>query len=334
MPTVEFHFDFGSPNAYLAHLVIPEIEERTGAKFEYVPVLLGGVYKLTGNRSPAESLAGVRNKPDYERLEMARFIKRHGIPSFRPNPFFPVNTLTIMRGAIAAQRLGVFGRYVDEIYRHMWSEPKKLDDPAVLRSALVESGFDAERFAELAQDPDVKQALIDNTTRSVARGTFGSPTFFVGDEIFFGKDRLRDVEQMILSTHQPATRKWRSPDDAEDVDLLLKRFEEPDEVRTFEKGKFEILRIGGMTIGRATYEPGWRWSLHVGPAAGRSSCPVEHVGIVVSGRASAAMDNGAVIEMRPGDVFHIAPGHDSWVLGEEPYISLHFLGADDYADRS
>ena len=200
MPKVEFHFDFGSPNAYLAHLVIPEIEQRTGARFEYVPVLLGGVYKLTGNRSPAESLLGIKNKPDYERLETARFIKRHGITRFRQNPFFPVNTLTIMRGAIAAQRLEVFERYVDEIYRHMWSEPKKLDDPAVLREALLESGFDADRFGELVQDPEVKARLLDNTERSVARGTFGSPTFFVGDEIFFGKDRLRDVEEMILAT--------------------------------------------------------------------------------------------------------------------------------------
>jgi 2-hydroxychromene-2-carboxylate isomerase len=200
MPKVEFHFDFGSPNAYLARLVIPEIEQRIGVKFEYVPVLLGGVYKLTGNRSPAESLVGIKNKPDYERLETARFIKRHGITSFRQNPFFPINTLTIMRGAIAAQRLGVFERYVDETYRHMWSEPKKLDDPAVLRAALVESGFDAERFAELVQNADVKARLLDNTERSVARGTFGSPTFFVGDEIFFGKDRLRDIEEMILAT--------------------------------------------------------------------------------------------------------------------------------------
>jgi 2-hydroxychromene-2-carboxylate isomerase len=200
VPKVEFHFDFGSPNAYLAHLVIPEIEQRTGTEFEYVPVLLGGVYKLTGNRSPGESLAGIKNKPDYERLETARFIKRHGITGFRHNPFFPVNTLTIMRGAIAAQRVGVFKRYVDEIYRHMWSEPKKLDDPAVLRTALLESGFDAERFGELVQDTEIKAELLDNTTRSVARGTFGSPTFFVGDEIFFGKDRLRDVEEMILWT--------------------------------------------------------------------------------------------------------------------------------------
>jgi len=200
MPRLEFHFDFGSPNAYLAHLVIPAIEQRTGAKFEYVPVLLGGVYKLTGNRSPAESLAGIKNKPEYERLETARFIKRHGITCFRQNPFFPVNTLTIMRGAIAAQKLGVFERYVDEIYRHMWSEPKKLDDPAVLRAALRESGFDADRFAELVQDAAVKALLLENTERSVARGTFGSPTFFVDDEIFFGKDRLRDIEEMTLAT--------------------------------------------------------------------------------------------------------------------------------------
>ena len=200
MPKVEFHFDFGSPNAYLAHLVIPEIEQRTSAKCEYVPVLLGGVYKLTGNRSPAESLVGIKNKPEYERLETARFIKHHGITSFRQNPFFPVNTLTIMRGAIAAQRLGVFEHYVDEIYRHMWSEPKKLDDPAVLRAALLESGFEADRFAELVQEVEVKMRLLQNTERSVGRGTFGSPIFFVGDEIYFGKDRLRDVEEIILAT--------------------------------------------------------------------------------------------------------------------------------------
>jgi quercetin dioxygenase-like cupin family protein len=120
---------------------------------------------------------------------------------------------------------------------------------------------------------------------------------------------------------------------AQNMDVMLKRFEQPDEVRTFEKGKFEIVRIGGMTIGRAIYEPGWRWSAHVGPATGASSCPVEHVGIVVSGRATAAMDNGAVTELHQGDVFHISPGHDSWVVGDEPYVSLHFLGADHYADR-
>ncbi len=133
---VEFHFDFGSPNAYLSHLLIPDIEKRTKTKFEYVPVLLGGVFKLTNNRSPADSMRGIRNKPEYERLEMRRFIERHGITRFQSNPFFPVNTLALMRGAIAARSLGIFERYVDEIYRHMWAEPKKMDDPEIMRAAL------------------------------------------------------------------------------------------------------------------------------------------------------------------------------------------------------
>ena len=197
MTRVEFHFDFGSPNAYLSHLVIPAIESRTGVRFEYVPVLLGGVFKLTGNRSPAEAFAGIKNKPEYERLETGRFLKRHGITAFQRNPFFPVNTLSLMRGAVAARRLGVFARYIDAMYRHMWAEPKKMDDPAVWRAALVETGFDAPRFEALVQDPEIKAELLANTERSVARGAFGSPTFFVGDEIFFGKDGLRDVEEAI-----------------------------------------------------------------------------------------------------------------------------------------
>ena len=200
MSKVEFHFDFGSPNAYLSHLVIPEIEKRTGVKFDYVPVLLGGVFKLTNNRSPAESLAGIKNKPDYERLETARFVRRHGITRFKSNPFFPVNTLVMMRGAIAAQSLGVFERYIDEMYRHMWAEPKKMDDPAVLRAALDESHLPIGQILEMVQAPDVKDRLLENTRRSVERGTFGSPTFYVGDEIFFGKDRLRDLEELILAS--------------------------------------------------------------------------------------------------------------------------------------
>ena len=113
--------------------------------------------------------------------------------------------------------------------------------------------------------------------------------------------------------------------------VILKRFEHPDEVRKFEKGKFELIHLGGMTIGKASYEPGWKWSTHVGRAQGLKSCSVEHVGMVVSGRATAAMDDGRVTEMKPGDVFYIAPGHDSWVVGDEPYVSLHFMGAGEYA---
>ena len=199
MAKVEFHFDFGSPNAYLSHLVIPAIEKRTGAKFEYVPVLLGGIFKLTGNRSPAESLAGIKNKPQYEQLETRRFVQRHGITRFKPNPFFPVITLMLMRGAIAAQTLGVFEQYVDEMYRHMWADPKKMDDPAVVKAALEESGLDAARIIELVQDAGVKERLLANTQKSFERGTFGSPTFFVGDEIFFGKDKLREVEEAIVA---------------------------------------------------------------------------------------------------------------------------------------
>ena len=116
-------------------------------------------------------------------------------------------------------------------------------------------------------------------------------------------------------------------------EVVLKQFENPDEVRSFEKGKFEVIHVGGMTIGRATYEPGWKWSLHVGKDVGAQSCMVEHVGMVVSGRATAAMEDGRVIEMKAGDVFYIAPGHDSWVVGEEPYVSMHFVGAEQYAQQ-
>ena len=198
MSDVEFHFDFGSPNAYLSHLVIPGIESRTGATFEYVPILLGGVFKLTNNRSPAEVFAGIKNKSEYHQLETQRFIQAHGITSYKPNPFFPVNTLMLMRGAVAAQQLGVLPRYVDQMFRHMWAEPKKLDDPAILREALEQSDLDAAKIFELSQTKEVKDKLLANTQASVDRGCFGSPTFFVGDEIYFGKDRLREVEEAIL----------------------------------------------------------------------------------------------------------------------------------------
>jgi 2-hydroxychromene-2-carboxylate isomerase len=206
MVRAEFHFDFGSPNAYLSHLVLPAIEQRTGVKFDYVPVLLGGIFKATNNRSPLESLAGIKNKPEYERLETQRFLRRHEITTFKFSPFFPVNTLNLMRGAIAAQSLGVFDRYVDEIFRHMWADPKKMDDPEVLRAALDESGLDSARLIGLTQDSAVKIRLLENTQGSVARGSFGAPTFFVGNEIFFGKDRLRDVEEAIA-----AQRAWATP---------------------------------------------------------------------------------------------------------------------------
>lgn len=202
MPSYEFHFDFGSPNAYLSHLVIPGIEERTGVRIDYIPVLLGGVFKATNNVSPAISLAGIENKPQYSQLETERFLNRHGITEYTFNPHFPVNTLHIMRGAIAAELEGVFEKYVDVVYRAMWVDQKKMDDPDVILEALNAAGLDGERLMARSQEPEVKAKLIENTEASVKRGNFGSPTFFAKDatrdEMFFGKDKLRDFEEMIL----------------------------------------------------------------------------------------------------------------------------------------
>jgi 2-hydroxychromene-2-carboxylate isomerase len=201
---VQFLFDFGSPNAYLAARLIPDVERRTGTKFDYVPVLLGGIYKLTGNSSPADYLKGIRNKPEYMALETERFIRRHGITTFRRNPFFPVNTLQLMRGAVAAEAEGVFWPYFQAVYHHMWEDPKKMDDLDVMLEALTSSGIDADKIVARSQDPAVKNRLMALTQDAVDRGAFGSPTFFVNDEMFFGKDQLRDVEEEILAQQRAA----------------------------------------------------------------------------------------------------------------------------------
>ena len=193
----QFMFDFGSPNAFLSHEAIPAIEKRTGAKFEYVPILLGGIFKATNNRSPAETLAGVKNKREFHALETERFIKRFHVKPYTWNPFFPVNTLNLMRAAVAAQLEGVFEKYVDAAFHHMWVEPKKMDDPEVAVKALTASGLDGAKLFARAQEPEVKAKLIENTQMAVERGAFGSPTFFVGKEMFFGKEQLREVEEMI-----------------------------------------------------------------------------------------------------------------------------------------
>ena len=193
----QFMFDFGSPNAFLSHEAIPAIEQRTGVKFEYVPVLLGGIFKATNNKSPAETLAGVKNKPEFMRLETERFVRRFGVKPYAWNPFFPVNTLNLMRAAVAAQLEGVFAKYVDAAFHHMWVEPKKMDDPEVAAKALTASGLDAAKLLARSQEPEVKAKLIENTQAAVERGAFGSPTFFVGQEMFFGKEQLREVEELV-----------------------------------------------------------------------------------------------------------------------------------------
>jgi 2-hydroxychromene-2-carboxylate isomerase len=193
----QFLFDFGSPNAFLSHEAIPAIEQRTGVKFEYVPVLLGGIFKATNNKSPAETLAGVKNKREFHALETERFVKRFGVKPYTMNPFFPVNTLNLMRTAIAAPLEGVFEKYVDAAFHHMWVEPKKMDDLEVAAMALSASGLDGAKLLARGQEPEVKAKLIENTQSAVERGAFGSPTFFVGKEIFFGKEQLREVEELI-----------------------------------------------------------------------------------------------------------------------------------------
>lgn len=194
----QFMFDFGSPNAFLSHEAIPAIEQRIGMKFEYVPILLGGIFKATNNKSPAEALAGIKNKPEFQTIETNRFLKRFQVKPYTWNPFFPVNTLNLMRAAVAAQFDGVFEKYVNAVFHHMWVEPKKMDDPEIASAALGTSGLDATRLFTRAGEADVKAKLIENTRSAVERGAFGSPTFFVGNEIFFGKEQLRDVEEMVL----------------------------------------------------------------------------------------------------------------------------------------
>ena len=196
-PIVQFHFDFGSPNSYFCHKVIPAIEQRTGVSVEYVPILLGGLFRLTGNRSPAEAFAGIKNKSEYARLEIQRFMRQHQLEAFRSNPHFPVNTLQIMRGAVAAGLEGCFVHYVDTVFSAMWEQELKMDDAETIQRVLNDAGIDAQRLLSRTSDPVVKETLLRNTQDSFERGAFGSPTFFVDGEIYFGKDRLREVEEEI-----------------------------------------------------------------------------------------------------------------------------------------
>ena len=197
--TVQFLFDFGSPNAFLSHEAIPAIAARTGATFDYVPVLLGGIFKATNNRSPAETYAGVKNKREFHQLETERFVKRFNVKPYVWNPHFPVNTLNLMRAAVAAQLEGVFEQYIEAAFHHMWVEPKKMDDLDTAIAALNSSGLDGAKLLTRGQAAEVKAKLIANTQDAVGRGAFGSPTFFVGKDMFFGKEQLREVEEMVAS---------------------------------------------------------------------------------------------------------------------------------------
>ena len=202
MPTLDFIFDFGSPNAYYSYKVLPAILKRTGADLVIHPVLLGGIFKITGNQPPMLAFGGVKGKLEYEMLESKRFAEKHQLNDFVFNSHFPVNTVSIMRGLVAAQELDCEQQYVEVVLSAMWEQSLKMDDPEVMAAALKDGGLDAEAIMALIQTDAIKEKLKDNTQAAADRGVFGIPTFFVGDEMFFGKERLGQVEEQLVALGQ------------------------------------------------------------------------------------------------------------------------------------
>jgi 2-hydroxychromene-2-carboxylate isomerase len=196
-PAIEFLFDFGSPNVYLAYRALPPILERTGARLDITPCLLGGIFKAANNQSPIVAFAPVKGKVEYEMLEIRRFVARNRIDRFRLNPHFPVNTLMLMRALVAAREAGHEAAYLEMGLRGMWEDGLKLDDPEVLKTAIDAAGLDGASPLAAAQTGPVKQTLADNTAKAVERGVFGLPAFFVGKEMFWGKERLGQVEEAV-----------------------------------------------------------------------------------------------------------------------------------------
>jgi 2-hydroxychromene-2-carboxylate isomerase len=196
-PVIEFIFDFGSPNAYLVHKVLPLIAKWHGAEIKLIPCLLGGIFKATGNQAPFSAFAGIKGKLEYDRLEMQRFVAQYDLNAFRMNPHFPINTLVLMRGMVAAQHLGVEGKYLETVLSGMWEDGEKMDDPVVFLACLNRGGLDGQRLLELANSLEIKVELAANTDAAVTRGVFGIPTFFVGDEMFFGKERIGQIEELL-----------------------------------------------------------------------------------------------------------------------------------------
>lgn len=198
--TIEFIFDFASPNAYFAHHALKGVADRTDARVHLTPCLLGGIFKATGNQAPFVAFGGVKGKLDYEMLEIRRFVARHGLTAFRMNPHFPVNSLAAMRGLCALEPGETFDRYVEAVLAGFWERGLAMGDPAVIQSVLDEAGLDGADLMAQTQTDAVKARLVANTEAAVARGVFGVPTFFVGDEMFFGKERLEQVEAQMAGT--------------------------------------------------------------------------------------------------------------------------------------
>ena len=198
MSKLEFVFDFASPNAYYVYQVMPGILERTGAELEVVPTLLGGLFKITGNQAPFVAFGGIKGKLEYDMLESKRFQEKHGIDKFVFNEHFPMNTITIMRGLVAAQELGIARQYIDVVLAAMWEQGEKMDDPEVVERVWRAGGLDADALMALIQTDAIKDKLKATTQAMADRGAFGVPSFFVGEEMFFGKERLGQVEEELL----------------------------------------------------------------------------------------------------------------------------------------
>jgi len=198
MARLDFIFDFASPNAYYSYKVLPDILARTGADLNIQPVLLGGLFKITGNQPPMIAFGNVKGKLEYEMLESKRFVEKHNLTDFKFNEHFPVNTISIVRGLLAAQELNCEKQYIDLVFSAIWEQSLKMDDPEVIAKVWSEGGLNAAKILELIQTDAIKEKLKVNTQAAVDRGVFGIPTFFVGDEMFFGKDRLEQVEEALM----------------------------------------------------------------------------------------------------------------------------------------
>ena len=196
---VDFIFDIASPNAYFCHQLIPAFEERTGTKFNYIPCLLGGIMKLSGNQPPFVAFAEIKNKNNYQFIEIERFIKQHKLDKYKFNSHFPQNTVNVQRGALAAQELGIFDQYIEVMLCAMWEEGKNLSDLGVLQEILINNKLDAEAIIKIVTSQECKDKLIKNTSEAVDKGAFGVPTFFMDEQIFFGKDHLYQLEEYINS---------------------------------------------------------------------------------------------------------------------------------------
>ena len=202
MAKLDFIFDFGSPNAYYSYKVMPDIVARTDAQMKIFPVLLGGLFKITGNQPPMLAFGEVKGKLEYEMLESERFAAKHKLTDFSFNSHFPVNTIHIMRGLLAAQELDCENQYVDVVLSAMWEKDLNMGDPEVVLTTLSADGLDANTILELGQTDAIKEKLKANTQAAADRGAFGIPTFFVGDDMFFGKDRLEQVEEALMKQAQ------------------------------------------------------------------------------------------------------------------------------------